>query len=255
MTSPSAASPSVAASLGLPARYAFLIPVIFGACEGLGSSPEASVALLRRAGVGGGSRVLELACGKGVCAAAIARDLHATVRAIDACESFIDEAKERAADSGVSRRCRFEVRDIHDLGRPAARFDAVVMIGLLGHESAPPLLRAWTREGGVYLFDDATPRTLGDPRDLMRAAVEHLGDALIGGRELPAAQLRARIRRDLDRVRRGTRCAADTFPRLRRGLDHWFEGFARAAHELEAGFRTGTWLIRKGAHRGRTLGF
>lgn len=246
MTAPSAATPSVAASLGLPARYAFLIPVIFGTCEGLGSSPEATIALLRRTGIGKDSRVLELACGKGVCAAAIARDLHATVRAIDACESFIDEAKERAADSGLSRRCRFEVRDIHALGRPTARYDAVVMIGLLGHESAPPLLRAWTRPGGVYLFDDATPRALGDPRNLIRAAIEPLGDTLIGGRELPAAQLRARIRRDLDRVRRGTRCASDTFPRLRRGLDHWFAGFARAARELEARFRTGTWLIRKG---------
>lgn len=247
MTAHAAATISVAASLGLPARYAFLIPLIFGTCEGLGSSPEATIALLRRAGIDKKSRVLELACGKGACAVAIARDLQATVRGIDACASFIDEAKERAADSGLSRRCRFEVRDIHDLGRPAARSDAVVMIGLLGHESAPPVLRAWTRPGGVYLFDDATPRTVGEPRDLIRAAVEPLGDTLIGGRELPATQLRARIRRDLDRVRRGTRCAGDTFPRLRRGLDHWFDGFARASRQLEAGFRTGTWLIRKGS--------
>ena len=89
MTSPSAATPSVAASLGLPARYAFLIPLIFGTCEGLGSSPEATIALLRRAGIGKDSRVLELACGKGVCAAAIARDLQATVNGADMAHSLL----------------------------------------------------------------------------------------------------------------------------------------------------------------------
>jgi ubiquinone/menaquinone biosynthesis C-methylase UbiE len=118
--------------------------------------------------------VLDLGCGTGVVARAIAaRDgFVGTVTGIDLSHDFIAAAEAFAADDGVSDRVQFAVGDAHELDLRAASFDAVVAHTLVSHVRDPLAVLAEAarvvRPGGyVAVFDgDYASLTFGcsDPR-------------------------------------------------------------------------------------------
>ncbi len=69
-------------------------------------------AWLKEHGAGSGSRILDLGCGKGAVAIAMARALGCRVTGIDACAPFIEKARERASALGAADRGRFRGGDI-----------------------------------------------------------------------------------------------------------------------------------------------
>jgi ubiquinone/menaquinone biosynthesis C-methylase UbiE len=83
--------------------------------------------------------VLDIGCGTGVVARAIAaRDgFVGTVTGIDQSPSFIAVAESLAADDGVGDRVKFAVADAHELPFPAASFDAAVAHTLISHVRDP----------------------------------------------------------------------------------------------------------------------
>lgn len=104
--------------------------------------------------------VLDLGCGTGVVARAIAaRDGFAgTVTGIDQSADFIAVAETLAADEGVGDRVQFAVGDAHGLGFPDASFDAAVAHTLVSHVRDPLAVLAEAarvvRPGGsVAIFD------------------------------------------------------------------------------------------------------
>jgi ubiquinone/menaquinone biosynthesis C-methylase UbiE len=127
--------------------------------------------------------VLDLGCGTGVVARAIAaRDGFAgTVTGIDLSDDFIAAAETFAADEGVGDRVRFAVGDAHELAFPDASFDAAVAHTLVSHVRDPLAVLAEAarvvRLGGfVAVFDaDFASLTFGcsDPRlgEVMEPAV------------------------------------------------------------------------------------
>jgi ubiquinone/menaquinone biosynthesis C-methylase UbiE len=128
--------------------------------------------------------VLELGCGTGVVARAIAaRDGFAgTVTGIDQSDHFIAVAEKLAAGEGVGDRVRFAVGDAHALDFPAASFDAAVAHTLVSHVRDPLAVLAEAarvvRPGGfVAVFDaDFASLTFGcsHPRlgEVMEPAVQ-----------------------------------------------------------------------------------
>jgi SAM-dependent methyltransferase len=118
--------------------------------------------------------VLDLGCGTGVVARAIAaRDgFTGTVTGIDLSDDFIAAAETFAADDGVSDRVQFAVGDAHQLDFRAASFDTVVAHTLVSHVRDPLAVLAEAarvvRPGGyVAVFDGDYPSlTFGcsDPR-------------------------------------------------------------------------------------------
>lgn len=118
--------------------------------------------------------VLDLGCGTGVVARAIAaRDgFTGTVTGIDLSDDFIAAAETFAADDGVSDRVQFAVGDAHQLDFRAASFDTVVAHTLVSHVRDPLAVLAEAarvvRPGGcVAVFDgDYASLTFGcsDPR-------------------------------------------------------------------------------------------
>lgn len=118
--------------------------------------------------------VLDLGCGTGVVARAIAaRDgFTGTVTGIDLSDDFIAAAETFAADDGVSDRVQFAVGDAHQLDFRAACFDTVVAHTLVSHVRDPLAVLAEAarvvRPGGyVAVFDgDYASLTFGcsDPR-------------------------------------------------------------------------------------------
>ncbi|MDX2114176.1 MAG: class I SAM-dependent methyltransferase [Planctomycetota bacterium] len=193
----------IARSLDAPASLRGVLDRVFDPLTTLGCQPGPSVALLVRAGLAPGARVLELACGKGALSVELARRLGCRVNGIDAYGPFIEEARSAARRAGVSGRCRFVMGDAR--GVPPARYDAAVMLNLFPIERAVPLLRRCVRPGGLMLVDDVA----GDPRspigrrfplasELARRA-ERWGDSVV-------------LRRTMPRREAGRQCA--TYQRL-----------------------------------------
>jgi len=122
----------------------------------------------------GAAAVLEVGCGTGVVARAVAaRDGFAgTVTGIDQSPEFITVAGTLAARDGVGDRVAFLVGDAHELDFPAASFDAVIAHTLVSHVRDPHAVLAEAarvvRPGGlVAVFDgDYGSLTFGctDPR-------------------------------------------------------------------------------------------
>jgi ubiquinone/menaquinone biosynthesis C-methylase UbiE len=151
--------------------------------------------------------VLDLGCGTGVVTRAIAaRDGFAgTVTGIDQSREFIAAAKQLAAGDGVGDRVEFVVDDAHQLGFPAASFDAAVAHTLVSHVRDPLAVLAeaarLVRPGGaVAIFDgDYASLTFGcsDPR--LGLAMEPALQSLIMSsprvmRELPRLLPKAGLR-------------------------------------------------------------
>jgi SAM-dependent methyltransferase len=144
--------------------------------------------------------VLDLGCGTGVVARAIAArgGFAGTVTGVDLSEELIAVATTYAAQDGVLERVRFAVGDAHALAFPAASFDAVVAHTLLSHVRDPLAVVAEAarvvRPGGfVAVFDgDYASLTFGcsDPR--LGEAVELALQAMI--------MTSPRVMRELPRV-------------------------------------------------------
>jgi ubiquinone/menaquinone biosynthesis C-methylase UbiE len=144
--------------------------------------------------------VLEIGCGTGVVARAIAAydGFAGTVTGVDQSPHFIAVAESLAADDGVGDRVEFAVGDAHALDFADASFDAVVAHTLVSHVRAPLAVLAEAarvvRPGGtVVIFDgDYASLTFG------------YSDARLGGAMEPALQSiimsSPRVMRELPRL-------------------------------------------------------
>jgi 2-polyprenyl-3-methyl-5-hydroxy-6-metoxy-1,4-benzoquinol methylase len=85
-----------------------------------------------------GTRVLDVGCGVGRWSRLLARR-GAQVTGIDISPTMIDEARRRAARSGVAGRCRFETQSLAELDA-GERFDLVLAVTVLQHILDPVAL-------------------------------------------------------------------------------------------------------------------
>jgi ubiquinone/menaquinone biosynthesis C-methylase UbiE len=74
-----------------------------------------------------GARVLDLTCGPGLYAVALAQR-GADVTGVDFGPASITHARELAAAAGVTERCRFVEADVRDYEPPTGAFDAVLFL-------------------------------------------------------------------------------------------------------------------------------
>ena len=151
--------------------------------------------------------VLDLGCGTGVVARAIAaRDGFAgTVTGVDQSPDFIAAARRLAAEDGVGGRVAFLIGDAHALDLPAASFDAAVAHTLVSHVRDPLAVLAQAaravRPGGpVAIFDgDYGSLTFGCGDPELGAAMERALQSTIMSsprvmRELPRLLPQAGLR-------------------------------------------------------------
>jgi len=142
--------------------------------------------------------VLDLGCGTGVVARAIAaRDGFAgTVTGVDQSPAFVAAAERLAAGEGAGDRVGFAVGDAHELDLPAASFDVAVAHTLVSHVRDPLAVLAEAarvvRPGGsVAIFDgDYASLTFGcDDAQLGQAMERALQSIIMSSprvmRELP----------------------------------------------------------------------
>jgi ubiquinone/menaquinone biosynthesis C-methylase UbiE len=108
----------------------------------------------------GTESVLDLGCGTGVVARALAKRLgsRASVTAIDISANLIDVGRRLAREEGVEQCIDFLTGDAHKLGLPSEGFDVVVMHTLMIHVVDPATVLAEARRllrpgGRLVVFD------------------------------------------------------------------------------------------------------
>jgi SAM-dependent methyltransferase len=155
----------------------------------------------------GTEAIVDIGCGTGVAARAIARrpEVRGSITAIDISPHLVAAARRLAAEERVGERIDFRTGDAHGLGLPEGGFDVVVMHTLVSHVADPAAVlaegRRLLRAGGrLVVFDgdyasltlatdapdggEATDRAvqrgiIAQPR-VMRAMPHLLADAGLG---------------------------------------------------------------------------
>jgi ubiquinone/menaquinone biosynthesis C-methylase UbiE len=146
--------------------------------------------------------VLEVGCGTGVVARALAaRDgLAGTVTGVDLSPEFIAVAGRLAREEGVAERVEFLTGDAHDLDFPTASFDAVVAHTLVSHVRDPLAVlggaaRVVRPGGSVAVFD-------GDYASLTFSSSDHALGARMEEALQSTIMSAPRVMRDLPRLLR-----------------------------------------------------
>lgn len=93
------------------------------------TSEEKLLRLGRRLGLGSGSRVLDVASGRGGPAVLLARELGCSVHGIEIAPEFHAVAISRAARAGVSDRVSFDLGDAASAGFESDAYDAALCLG------------------------------------------------------------------------------------------------------------------------------
>lgn len=118
-----------------------------------------------RLGLQTGARVLDVCCGSGASAIAAAQRVgpEGSVLGIDLADQLLERVRSKASAGGL-RQAEFRVGDMRDLGRPDARFDAVICVfGIFFVPDMPAALRElWrvTAPGGKLAITTWGPRFL-----------------------------------------------------------------------------------------------
>ncbi len=149
---------SIAQTLEAEPRLLPLLPALLADLDELGGSPALVVSALRNAGFKAGSRAIDLGCGKGVVAVALARELGMTVDGVDGMAEFIEEARKRALKHDVAAQCAFRCGDLRDYFGETGDYDAVLLLSVGpvagDHELTVEGLRRLARPGGLIVIDD-----------------------------------------------------------------------------------------------------
>lgn len=257
----------VAASVDATADLLPVFGELFAELDGLGSLPVRTCGLLRKWGVGEGSRVMDLGCGKGAVGVEVARRLGSRVDGVDGCAAFVEAARELAAKRGVEGRCRFLVGDVWAAAaRARGGYHAAVMAGVAGVERAAPAVRRFVKRGGVYIVDDAVERGTGGARPRASEERDNRGAGAYGGITLEEAEAvfselgdevvervvrrRADVERQnqvlYEKLARGARAVKRHRPGLGRSVDAFMERQRRANAALSERLRVVMWVVRKG---------
>ncbi len=109
---------------------------------------------LHGAGVGRGYRVIDLGCGKGAAAIAVAKACGCVVHGVDGHGPFVASAQEAATNAGVGARVTFAVGDLRTMKKRRV-WDAGMMLSVLPALDAAAVMARHVKPGGLVLLDDA----------------------------------------------------------------------------------------------------
>jgi len=205
------------------------------------------------------SRVLDLGCGKGAVAVALARRFGASVCGVDGMSAFIDEARALAESQGVAKQCEFRCGDLR-ASLDDATFDVVMMLGLgpvLGSPSQTvATLRRAVGEGGhlvigdAFLAETAVSGTADEPdyfhhAETLRQLAQY-GDHLVHEAIDPQGDVDEFNIRATELIRQRADMLAVEHPKLADHLRAYVRRQEAESQLLSETLVCATWLIRRG---------
>ncbi|MBN2416942.1 class I SAM-dependent methyltransferase [bacterium] len=176
------------------------LPYILQDFQELGSSADSIVSIIQKHNTRHHIDVLDLGCGKGAVACAIAETLDARCTGIDAVGEFIDYANGIAGKKGL-QNCVFITGDIRDRNAVDGRYDFIVL-GSIGpvygnYRETLDFLKPWLKRDGMVILDDGCKKNDTDhgaenakeiiAREIaeagMKIVAEYRGDEVCNARE------------------------------------------------------------------------
>lgn len=236
-----------------------LVPDLLQDLDALGSDPELVVSWLGEEGLRGPeTRVLDLGCGKGAVAMAVAEELRCRVRGVDAFTPFVETARRRSVSRGIAELCTFEVGDLRETVAKGGAYDAVLLVsvGVLGSpEEMARGCRACARPDGLMILEEAyllEPGRLdfagyGDlvtRAETLRQLTSH-GDELIRERRTTLAEMQAQNRRFTASIEARAAELAARHPRHAPAFRAFVEKERRECELLESALECATWMLRR----------
>ena len=203
----------VAASLDATPDLLPCLPDLLAGLDNLGGDPSQVVELLQSLGLGEHSQAVDLGCGKGSIAIALAAAFGMRVVGVDAMAAFVAEAERRAQNEGVAHLCSFRCGDLRALeaDRP---FDVALLVAVGWPFGTTADTMAAVRQrvcsGGWIVIDDAVlapgipqgPPGYEDYRDAQatRAELTACGDRVVREIASSPSETRALGRPLIDRI-------------------------------------------------------
>ena len=236
------------------------IPELLADLWALGSSLDVIVELLRPLRFPPETtRVLDLGCGKGAVVLTLAQEFGFQALGVDFFEPFIQDARERAEEMGVTSLCQFVCDDIRDALGEARDFDVVIYAsigGVLGKfDECVAKLRRCVNPGGYMLIDNvflADPDKVESPwyehcathQETLRQLTAH-GDALLREVIIPVEDVKALNRKSTELIRKRAEKLAELNPEAADSLFWYVEKQERESEIMETTAASAVWLLQR----------
>ncbi len=261
----------VAASLDATPELLPLLPELLADLDELGGGLDEVLRLIDSTGLAPAAtapapRAIDLGCGKGVCALALARRGF-SVLGIDGFAPFIEEARRQAALQNLTHRCAFHTGDLRDaLSSNPAGFDLATLLSVGpfagNHAATIAAIRPAVRPRGFIIIADAFanpaarhPGNVGEraggdftayaPRDKTRAMLESRGDRIEAEIIDDPAESRAVDLRLTDLIRRRAEAIAARSPQRADIVMAYVAEQERQTELLATSLTGATWLVRR----------
>lgn len=206
-----------------------------------------------------GAQVLDLGCGKGSAAIALAERYDVHVLGLDAHPDFVDHANARARERGVAARCRFEVADVALYGAVKPRFDLVLYLAmgdLLGDlEHTLRRLHQHAVPGGLMLLDDAyleasnrSEPALAEayaPRETVVADLQRQGDRIVASLAIDGPETRDHYRVVTERLNARAHALAAAYPEVAEAALSFVDEQTSQLAYLDSPVTGALWLLRR----------
>lgn len=248
----------VARAMEADVRLLPVLPSLLIDLSDLGPSPEQIVSACQAVGVASESRVLDLGCGKGAVAVALAERLCLRVEGIDAFPPFLQSARELAKERGVASRCRFQKGDIRKLLGKEGHYDAVLLLSVGpvsgNYERTIADIRTLVRKGGHIVIEDVF---LADAIAQLPGAGDYAGrtetirrltacgDQLVWEVRSSAEETRSLNERNTDLIRRRAHIVKASHPDLNELIDEYVARQERETQLLGTDVICATWVLRR----------
>jgi SAM-dependent methyltransferase len=249
---------SVAQAMETDVRLLPLLPELLSDLWELGPSAKQVVAALESVGVKPDSTVLDLACGKGAVAVALAEQLGVRVEGIDAFQPFLQAARALATERGVFHRCRFEQGDIRNLLGQKEQYDVALLLSVgpvLGdYEQTIAGLRRLVRAGGYIVIEDGfladgvahlplAEGYAGHSETLRRLTA--CGDVVAQEVICPMEQARSVNQRNTDLIRQRASVVRASHPAFEQLIDEYVARQERETQILGTDVLCAIWVLRR----------
>ena len=235
------------------------IPALLADLWEIGSDPEWTVEVLRAHGIGPESQVLDLGCGKGAAAIAIAEALGARIVGVEFQPAFVEVAQREVVRRGLTEQVTIRCEDIRATVRQAQPYDAVLLLAVgdvLGNlEATVGQLRACVRPGGLIVIDDAYA---DDAQAIAMAGYDYLrprnetlrqltahGDTLLVEKVWTVDEVREQNRRYMAQIEARAEALAQQHPDLAPHFEAYVAIEWAETHLLESDLACAAWVLRK----------
>lgn len=236
------------------------IPELLADFESLGSQPGHVIEVLQPLELSPGSRVMDLGCGKGAVALAIARAFGCRVDGIDLFAPFVAHCQDQADAAGVAHLCTFHHGDIQALAGSFPPADVATYLAL-GDTLGPladtmGVIRQYVRPGGCLLIgedysEEGASTDLPGYADMGTYAqtaqqLQLHGDSIIHV-ATEHADLHAAYAQELAHIRRRASELEARRPALAAKLAAFVTSQEQAYNHMEEHLNSAMWLLRRSA--------